>query len=390
MPPTAELDTVQVAAVQAWHGVLEFLVGVQDKPPPPPRVLALLISTGLVQSKHYRRRAGASGAAAAAPGPEDDMADLADDALSMVNRMSNARMTALRAAVAPGRVRATPKGLRFLLADTPSQLWTFLAEYVNALGEEPMQAAHVLAMLFRLGFVPVGQPVPVAALSAVHELLLPDLQSLGLVHVWTEPDDQVWFCATPLAHALVRAPSSAAAAGTQVGSAKPDQPVADPWGDLRIVVEKNYKLYAYCSSALGAALLGLFARVDVILPNAVVARLSRASVGKAYIQGLTPEDITGFLQRRIHAETSRDGDGLPENVRESLRLWAAQQQRFTAADCLLVQNFPNDARFRFVKRAMQQAGYALVWDDTKYQLAVADMPAAAAALRQANEQSKLA
>ena len=59
------------------------------------------------------------------------------------------------------------------------------------------------------------------------------------------------------------------------GVARPSQ------GDLSqgfIVVETNYRVYAYTASALQAAILRLFCRCECVLPNLFVGVLTRDSV----------------------------------------------------------------------------------------------------------------
>ena len=54
-----------------------------------------------------------------------------------------------------------------------------------------------------------------------------------------------------------------------------------------IIVESNFKVYAYTDSVLYRAILELFMRVDYILPNLFVGMLTRESLKKAFKKKIT-------------------------------------------------------------------------------------------------------
>lgn len=63
-----------------------------------------------------------------------------------------------------------------------------------------------------------------------------------------------------------------------------------------IVVETNYRVYAYTNSNLQVALLGLFCEMLYRFPNLVVSILTRDSVRQALRSGITAAQIIGWVQ----------------------------------------------------------------------------------------------
>lgn len=62
-----------------------------------------------------------------------------------------------------------------------------------------------------------------------------------------------------------------------------------------IVVETNYRVYAYTNSNLQVALLGLFCEMLYRFPNLVVSILTRDSVRQALKSGITAAQIIGYV-----------------------------------------------------------------------------------------------
>jgi len=86
---------------------------------------------------------------------------------------------------------------------------------------------------------------------------------------------------------------------------------------LRVVVEKNFKVYAYTRQEAHARLVALFATVEARLPNMVIARLTRGSCLRAYGLGITASLIASFLTANAHPSMLESAGGsIPENVED--------------------------------------------------------------------------
>jgi transcription initiation factor TFIIH subunit 4 len=69
---------------------------------------------------------------------------------------------------------------------------------------------------------------------------------------------------------------------------------------LNLIVETNFKVYAYSNSDLHIDLLNLFAELNYRLPNLIVASLTERSIKTAYKTGIRKEQIVKFLNKNIH------------------------------------------------------------------------------------------
>ncbi|KAH7983463.1 hypothetical protein HPB52_012221 [Rhipicephalus sanguineus] len=75
-----------------------------------------------------------------------------------------------------------------------------------------------------------------------------------------------------------------------------------------IMVETNYRVYAYTNSQLQVALLALFCELLYRFPNLVVARLTRESVRQALRSGITSNQIIKFLRMYAHPEALKQAN----------------------------------------------------------------------------------
>nr|AAX27959.1 unknown [Schistosoma japonicum] len=69
-----------------------------------------------------------------------------------------------------------------------------------------------------------------------------------------------------------------------------------------ILLETNFRLYAYTDSPLRTALLSLFSKIRARFPNLVVADITRDSVREALIRGITANQILSFLTSNAHPD----------------------------------------------------------------------------------------
>ena len=67
-----------------------------------------------------------------------------------------------------------------------------------------------------------------------------------------------------------------------------------------IMVENNFKVYAYTTSWLQVRLLGLFCRNIACLPNKVVGQISAEPVLKAMMRGIRAENIPLSFESTVH------------------------------------------------------------------------------------------
>ena len=70
-----------------------------------------------------------------------------------------------------------------------------------------------------------------------------------------------------------------------------------------IIVESNFKVYAYPSSPLYQAILKLFMDENYRFQNLIVGMLTRSSLKEAFKKGITAAQIMGFLTKHAHPQT---------------------------------------------------------------------------------------
>jgi len=316
----------------------------------------------------------------------------------------------------------TRAGFEFLLKDTSVQMWTFLSDYLATASARKMSSADILAFLFELSFCRVGEGYAVSALTETQRRLLEDFQSFGMIYVTKvkaskkailiedhlDSDKDMnpiasFFYPTALAVILTQpdASLSASIAGqdfklrggqshhrqhdfasdlqSQVstdgtgGSSNGNGLLAGPLqsltstldisSSLQLVVEKNFKVYAYTSTDLHLALLALFCRVELRLPNFVVATLTRKSVLTAYERGITARQIAHFLTQRVHPSMSARDLGVPENIIDQLVIWQEERHRCVFLPGVMVSGFETAAQFRDCVRYAKDELKTLEWAD---------------------------
>ncbi len=203
--------SIERRASLKWERILAFLVGQPGAAAPPPDVLRFLLASGLLVplSASGRRRFHAQVAEAAldrpptqeesraadgAAGGEEGGAGGASEGAEGGSAESSDE-AALRRVLRQGRAHLSPRGYRFLLADTEQQLWTVVRHYVSSRAPRPdaaggaasggggagVSAGAVVRLLMRLGHCSPGDAVPLAALSGAERLVLADLEALGVV-----------------------------------------------------------------------------------------------------------------------------------------------------------------------------------------------------------------
>lgn len=133
-----------------------------------------------------------------------------------------------------------------------------------------------------------------------------------------------------------------------------------------VIVETNYRVYAYTSSAVEVEILRLFTRPDYRLPNLYVGMLTREAVLGALSSGIGAEQIVRYLRAHAHPRTRRTpGPAVPNTVCDQIRLWARERTRVREAPAVLYCDFPTndrDGMFAEVAKAAGERG-VLLWED---------------------------
>lgn len=237
-------------------------------------------------------------------------------------------------------------GFQFLLLDRASQLWLLLLAFLETAFRADKPRRELLSFLFALARRPPGAVLP----DGDGEALRPVLRGLGLLR---------GDVATGAARRLVTGGGGARRHG-------------------HLIVETNFRVYAYTSSPLDVAILRLFSRPSVRLPNLVVGAITRESVRTALVAGITARQILAYA--RQHAHSSVTGPPVPLAVAEQITLWASERERVQCRAAALF-TLPAAALYRAAVAEARRHGVLLFANDAELQVVV-DKVAGTRVLRQ--------
>eukprot|EP00108_Taenia_solium_P001911 TsM_000717600 transcript=TsM_000717600 gene=TsM_000717600 len=235
----------------------------------------------------------------------------------------------------------TQRGFQFLLMDRSTQVLRFMLHYFDYL-----------------------KSYPISMLSQTQQDLLQHMRELGLAYQRKRTAPRFYVTRLALSLAL----GSPAALNSLRGSvdAEPDALFSAnrlPTGVSQhgsrgggigtgdtpdigyILVETNFRLYAYTDSRLKTALLSLFSKIRVRYPNLVVADITRDSVREALLRGISANQIISFLISNAHPDMRRQSTILPPTLVDQIRLWELERERLFFQEGCLYEQFAKNTDF---------------------------------------------
>ena len=249
-------------------------------------------------------------------------------------------------------LRMTRGAARYLLQPIHRQVWLLVKAYME-LAERgtPGTRDGTLCFLMRLGLLQLGQSYRMEdpSLDAAQRATLADMALLGLVY--RPPDAPHLYYATHLSQHLLSGSAGATAAAAAAMTAAAGF----------IVLETNFRLYAYTASALWAQVLRLFMDIRYVLPNMVVGDLTRDSVLRAARMDVTAADISTFLERNAHPCMARLVPVMPENVLTVLQIWSKEPHRLTTTRVFVYESFATREEFDATRQYAKDTK-AFVWE----------------------------
>ena len=305
----------------------------------------------------------------------------------------------------PQNLKITNTGFQFLLQDVNAQIWTLLLQYLNLTQELHMDPVDVLNFIFVLGSLELGKSYLVSSLSATQVSMLADLRDYGLVYQRTDSSGR--FYPTRLATTLtsdsaaLKTPSMAIEQALGASDGGEEQQIDTPTGNQgTVIIETNFKLYAYTNSPLEIAILNLFVHLKSRFTNMVCGQITRESIRSALYNGITADQIIKFLEthahpqmkllakekldKKIEFDTSHNintaggapqskvsGEGnvaqhkleiLPPTVVDQIKLWQLELDRIQTFDGYLFKDFSNQQEFDTLSNYASEVG-VLVWSD---------------------------
>lgn len=221
-----------------------------------------------------------------------------------------------------------------------------------------MDSVDVLSFLFMLGSLELGQSYSKANLTPTQTQMLLDLGDYGIIYQ-SSPGSSRYY-PTRLATTLT---SDAGALRTASVNFSASLHSSSDGADIGyIVIETNYRVYAYTSSLLQIAILQLFCRISTRYPNMVAGKITRESIRCAVSMGITSEQIISFLTTHAHPQMKKTNPTLvlPPTVVDQIRLWQIEGERMKATTGFLFKEFLNATEFEVACRYAEEIG-VLVW-----------------------------
>lgn len=235
---------------------------------------------------------------------------------------SSSRSGGANLAKAADRLQITSRGFQFLLEDVHTQQWDLMLNYlrlapvrlierfvVSDVSADPtllpqdrdMDPIEALAFLFMLGNLELGRGYSTENLTATQLTMLEDLAETGFIYRRSKTSKR--FYPTRLASSLSSSAfsqsdstafptssSSLVTAATGAGR----EPAAQAQGF--IIVETNFRVYAYTSNLLQIAVLNLFVQFKARFPDMVVGEITRGKMKGALEKGITADQVRELLR----------------------------------------------------------------------------------------------
>ncbi|KAM5530864.1 hypothetical protein V8D89_015449 [Ganoderma adspersum] len=248
-------------------------------------------------------------------------------------------------------LQITSAGFQFLLHPPHEQLWELLLQYLQMAEERQMDLVEVLSFLLMMSTTELGKSYSTENLSATQKAMLEDLRDYGLIKQRTATSRK--FSPTRLA--------------TTLTSSSPPLPTSTGKGDGAqvqgfIVLETNYRLYAYTDNPLQIAVLNLFVTLKSRFPNLVVGQITRDSVKKALANGITADQIISYLITHAHPQMRKNKPLLPVTVQDQIRLWELEKNRVKSQEGYLYTAFASHADYEWVLDYAKKLGVVL-WEN---------------------------
>ena len=350
VPPEIDVPFLDRYARKKWEDILHFVVS----------------------SVGYKSAPGASGESA---GPNKSVKELLA-AGKLVDRRSS------------GAYGITQAGFTFLLQEANAQVWTLLLLWLNTMdknGDSGLDPVDMLSFLFVLASLELGRAYDTNALTDQRRDMLPSLVDFGLIYI--PHHKRSMFFPTRLATTLtsggssLRTLSEGVAAATAIALAPNNQNTTNttsgPLGSSvdqkgSVIIETNYRLYAYTQSTLQIAVLALFSKLSMRFPDMVAGRLSRASIRQAIDFGITADQIISYLAAHAHDQMHRTAaltnkPVLPPTVVDQIRLWQLENERMKTTGGFLFQDFDDAKEYLAVVAFAEEIGVLLWKSDRKGQ-----------------------
>jgi transcription initiation factor TFIIH subunit 4 len=231
-----------------------------------------------------------------------------------------------------------------------------------------MSETDVLSFLFMLGSLELGQDYTITTLSATQRSMLDDLSAFGIVYRSSKTAST--FYPTRLAVTLTSDSGALSTSDLALSSSLTPSAGSRSGSNTQgfIIVETNYRIYAYTSSLLQIAVLSLFTKLTTRFPNLVSGKLTKESITRAIKLGISSQQILSYLSSHAHPQMR---GVIHPTVMDQIRLWEYEGERVETTDGYLMKEFSTETEYKEVVGYAESLG-VLVWKDDKRRLFFVD------------------
>ena len=241
--------------------------------------------------------------------------------------------------------KMTGKAYNFVLKPTPSQSWTVILAILEQVGDDCSKTIALLEFFFSLGYCHSGDQYSSTKLNAHQMVCMQKLHSLGFLF-WYERDQGFYPCNLIIDMVF--------------GASKRKDLNAKQSGRLQVIVETNFKVYAYTTSILDKLLLNQFLLTEDSMPNMAIGKIRREEVVRAFGKGITPDQIISYLEEHLHSHTLSK---IPINVHDQLVMWWQDEHPLEAKQVTKIDQFDNEEQFQTWKSFAEEEGLLVDCDD---------------------------
>ena len=239
----------------------------------------------------------------------------------------------------------TSDGFQFLLMDTKSQIWLFVLKLLELIDSKTNNLAECLTFLLQLNFSTHGRDYSTSGFSDTIANFLQTLREIGLIYQRSRKDGR--FYPTRLVIDL--------ASGLR-------DVKTDVHREGFIILESNYRLYAYTDSRLQIALIALFCEIHYRFPNVVIGLITRDSIRQALKSGMSAQQIINYLLMHVHPNVKDKDNPIPETVIDQIYLWEKEREKFLFTEGRLYSQFNSQSDFDLLRKYAEDHGF-LIFDN---------------------------
>ncbi|CAF0788494.1 unnamed protein product [Adineta ricciae] len=252
----------------------------------------------------------------------------------------------------------TGSGFKFLLMNRRSQVWFFIINSLETRQQRGEDISEHLIFLFQLSFATFGKDYSCEKFSAIKENFVQHLRELGLI--WQKTRKIKRFYPTKLAIELASGLATSASAEQQLG--------ADEIQSGFLIVETNYRVYAYTNNDLYLKIIELFCKMLYRFPNMSVGLITRQSIRNALSNEISADLILNFMKSHAHPQMRKrlleNKPLIPTTISDQIRLWEMERDRIVDQEGMLYNQFNSANDFELIEKYAKDLN-VLLWSSAQ-------------------------